>query len=405
MLNRILISVTCLAFAASLCQAGEKKQIKLKNGETVVGEIVEKTPEGIKVKGKIATVFYPAADVVAIEDVYDVKQDYADRLAKLKKDDFDSQLALGRWALGKEMYAEAVKHLGAAVKLKNDERAKLLLRQAKRKLDESTRVSSPGSSSGTTNGAGGAAQDFDPEKMLTDDDVQRIRRAELGKEDRVRVVLRNKVVARFLEEVAGTGEFAEKGADVAFRRLPRAKQAWHILDHTIGRPDDPLRQDVIIHTDPGAMRTFRTSVWNQVASSCASASCHGAAKGQGGLKLWNVVGRSVNVDYTNFLILDSFRTQKGLQVIQRDNPGDSLLLQHGLPENLARYRHPKETSPVFTSKRAANYRAVENWIKSLRGPLAPDYGIKKLPPFVSKRVNPLGGLFGPAAPKKSKDDK
>jgi len=397
MLKRACLSMLCcLLLAWGYCLA-EKKQIKLKNGETIIGEVVEQTPEGVKVKRPLATVFYPKDQIASIEPIYDVKEDYADRLSKLKKDDFEGQLALGQWALENKLYPEAVKHLEAAVKLKNEERARLLLRQAKAKLEDAqkpTGTSSGGGETGSsTGGDNGASMQG---QMVTDEDIQRIRVAELAEADRVTVELRKNVVERFLEQVRGRGEFEKKGADAEFRRLPPVRKAKYIIDHT--NPGDPLRDDIIIKSDPASMREFRSGVWRWVSASCAAATCHGAAKGQGGLKLWNVTGRSDNVDYTNFLILDSFHTKGGLQVIRRDEPEESLLLQFGLPDSQAKHRHPKEKSPPFASRTSPLYKTTLDWILSLKRPLHPEYGLKSLPPHVMKLVDPLFGLPSSSAP-------
>lgn len=390
----------CLVLA-SLCLA-EKKQIKLKNGETIVGEVVEQTPEGIKVKRALATVFYPKDQIVSIEALYDLKEDYADRLAKLKKDDFKSQLALGRWALDNKLHTEAVKHLEAAVKIKSDERAKLLLRQAKAKLAAAQDASAEPVNDGASGSDSGLSSKIDLKSMISDEDIQRIRLCELGDKDRVNVEFRNDVVKRFLDQVRGEGDFAEKGADVQFRRRPASWQAKYIIDKV--SPDDPLRDDIIIKTDPSSMKEFRSGVWRWISGNCATSTCHGAAKGKGGLKLWNVAGRNDNVDYTNFLILDSFNT-KGLQVIRRDDPEDSLLLQYSLPETQAKHRHPKAINSAFSSKNAVGYKQTLNWILSLKRPLHPAYNLKSNPPHVMKRQGAMSGLPDSTRPpaKKGKD--
>jgi hypothetical protein len=393
--------------ACGYCLA-EKKQVKLKNGETIIGEIVEQTPEGIKLKRPLATVFYPRDQIVSIEPVYDVKEDYADRLSKLKKDDFEGQLALGQWALESKLYPEAVKHLEEAVKLKNQERARLLLRQAKAKLEEAQKGSETPSKTDDGSGpsTGGESGALNLKNMVSDEDIQRIRMPELSVDEQFRVELRNKVVERFLEQFRGRGDFEKKGKDVEFRHWSPPRQARYIMEHV--SPDDPLRNDIIIKSDPSCMREFRTSVWRWISTSCAGVACHGSAKGQGGLKLWNVPARNENVDYTNFLILDSFHTKAGLQVIQRDNPEESLLLQYGLPDNLARQRHPKEKKPPFASRSSPLYKTTLDWIMSLRRPLHPEYNLPSLPPHVMKRIDLLAGFpaSSPAPkPKAPNDDK
>ncbi len=407
MMNRTcLCMLCCLLLASSYCLA-EKKQVKLKSGETIIGDVVEQTPEGIKVKRPLATVFYPKDQIVSIEPIHDVKEDYADRLSELKKDDFNSQLALGQWALDNKLYPQAVKHFDEALKLKDDERARLLLRQAKAKLEQAQKASETASGGGSDTSTGGESSAFNIKQMVTDDDIQRIRMAELSEDDKVTVDLRKNVVERFLEQVRGQGDFEKKGADAQFNRLSPQSKAKYILDHV--SVADPLRSDIIIKTDPAFMREFHSGIWRWIATSCAAASCHGSVKGQGGLKLWNVTGRSDSVDYTNFLILDAFHTKDGLQMIQRDEPEDSLLLQYGLPDNQAKHRHPKERPAPFTSRKSPLYKMTRDWILSLKRPLHPEYGITSLPPFVMTRIDPLAGVSPSSAPapkeKTTKDGK
>jgi hypothetical protein len=405
MLNRVFLTMLCcLLLACGYCFA-EKKQIKLKSGETIIREVVEQTPEGIKVKDPMGpTVFYPKDQIVSIGPVYDIKEDYADRLSKLKKDDFEGQLAIGQWALENKLYPEAVKHLEEAVKLKDEERGRLLLRQAKARLEDSSKPKETPSKEGKSGtSAGGDGAKFSMKQMVSDEDIQRIRMAELSDDDQVTVELRKNVVERFLEQVRGRGRFAEKTAAAEFRGLSPARQAKIIIEE-VG-PGDPLRDDIIIKSDPASMREFHSGVWRWISTSCASATCHGSAKGQGGLKLWNVTARSDNVDYTNFLILDSFHTKGGLQVIRRDEPEESLLLQFGLPDNQAKHRHPKEKTPPFSSKTAPLYKLTLDWIMSLKRPLHPEYGLKSLPPHVMTRVDPLFGLPSSAPAPKGKDAK
>ncbi|MCD6303865.1 MAG: hypothetical protein J7M21_02765, partial [Planctomycetes bacterium] len=113
------------------------------------------------------------------------------------------------------------------------------------------------------------------------------------------------------------------------------------------------------------------------------------------------------VAYTNFLILDSFHKPGGLRMIRRDNPEESLLLQYALPRNIARYRHPEKIRSAFRSRNDPGYRLTLQWIRSLKGPLHPDYRIKYLPPNVMKPVPVLPGLpaGGGKADKGGKDQK
>ena len=137
MLKRVLLPA---ALVLSLAATGlaEKKRITLKNGRVFVGDVVERTDKGIKVKGKLAVVFYPKAQIESIEDIRDPQSDFAERLAKIDKTSADAHVKLGRWAMDRKLHKQAVACFQGALKIKkDDERAKLLLRQAQAKLKDS----------------------------------------------------------------------------------------------------------------------------------------------------------------------------------------------------------------------------------------------------------------------------
>jgi hypothetical protein len=133
------------------------------------------------------------------------------------------------------------------------------------------------------------------------------------------------------------------------------------------------------------MTDFRSRIWPMLASHCAQPSCHGGPNAGGDLRVLNVQTRNERVDYTNFLILDSY-THGGRKMINRDRPEDSILLQYGLPPEQAEIRHPsplKQT--MFRDRRQRNYRQVIEWIRSLDGPPHPGYGVKLRVPWARQR--------------------
>jgi len=384
MLKHALVSgLVCLLLSAT--SLAEQKRIRLKNGRVFVGEIIETTEDGIKVKGKLAVVFYRNDQIEAIESIRDPKGEYIQRLAKLDKTSAPAHVKLGQWAMENKLYKEAAACFEAALAIdKKLERASLLLRQAKARLRKQT--GSGGDNNETTTAPPHVR--FEPKLFLKMEDIYRIRLEELRKGERVGVRLRNNVVDRFITAMSGIGDFRDEGFERKFRRLPSARQAEYILAKA--DRDDPLKDDIIVRTDPAFMREFRRTVWPVVAGSCASINCHGSAKGKGKLKLFNVVSRIPNVDYTNYLILDSYH-EKGLFMIRRDNWEKSLLLQYGLPESQAEYRHPEKRRAPFPSREALAYRQTLAWIKKLKGPRHPNYRIKHRPPNV---MAPPAGLPG-----------
>ena len=391
MFNRVLIPVGCSLLLATICFA-EMKRIKLKNGKVFDGDIVKKTDKGIHVKRNLGEVFYPKEDIESIEAIFDPQVEYNQRLAKVGKTDADAHVALGQWAMTNKMYKEAVERFEAALAIeKGHERAPLLLRKAKALLAENP-VQPGNGGTVVINPVGPSKVPIRPELLLTMEDIYRIRLEEVRKGDRVVVDFKNNVIERFIKDMRGTGDFEEQGFAARFRAVGRPKQVMYILEKADRA--DPIKDDIIVKNDPIFMRQFRTGVWRHLANSCAASTCHGGPTGKGKLKLYNIAGRSINVEYTNFLILDSFE-KNGMPMIRRDGAEKSLLLEYGLPNDQAEFRHPKKAlRPVpFSSRTSSAYKQTLAWIEGLKGPGHPDYRIKKLPPHVMTPSS--GGL--PAA--------
>jgi hypothetical protein len=159
--------------------------------------------------------------------------------------------------------------------------------------------------------------------------------------------------------------------------------------------EDPVFLDRIqIKTDPEFMRLYRRDVATQIRVSCAQDGCHGAPQGKGGLKLFTI--KSDRADYTNFLILSLWEKDGKYLVDRRDPEKNSMLLQHGLPLELAKagYGHPKipMRQTLFKGTSADNYQKILSWIKSLAGDVPPAYRTEYQPP-VGRALNSKGVNF------------
>jgi len=185
-----------------------------------------------------------------------------------------------------------------------------------------------------------------------------------------------------------------------FRRWKPQRQMYYILNEV--REDNwAIKDGISVRSDPKALKVFRRHVWPLLARSCASSTCHGSPKGKGKLKLYKVAGSDNLGMYTNFVILDMF-TKDGKQMLNRDHPERSLLLEYGLPHKEAKSRHPGKTimSPLFRSVKDPNYRNVKAWINSLNGPPHPNYGVDYQSLFGPKKKKPA--VVKPVVPDKSK---
>ncbi len=383
--KQILAAVVLLVLTGPVAMA-ETKTVYLKGGRQFTGEVT-KTAEGYEIKTKAGTISVSAEEVLRIVEVVRPADELANRLAKAGKDP-EALYRTALWARDKKLLTESRDLLKKVLLLKPEhENAALVLKLVQMELD---RIGS-GTTTRPTGTIGKVA--IDPSKLLTQDAIYRIRLLELDSKDKVAVEYRNNVLDRFIASMEGRDVFAKRGGERQFRRLPRVRQVRYILRNT-DRDNKNIRDDILIKTDPAVMKTFRSRIWPIVQNGCAGPACHGGAKDAGDFRLFSAPMTDDRVAYTNFYILQGWQ-KKGKEMISRDDPRSSLLLQCGLPKRIAKpgLGHPgeKELTPVpFASQKDRGYAATLKWITSLRSPmLPPGYRISyKIPGMHAKSPPP-----------------
>jgi len=363
----------------------QTKKVNLKDAGFLIGTVTE-TDTHYVVETKFGPVNVPKDQVVSIEDHLTLEDQYRRRLAKIDPKSPEDRFELAKWAFSQDMLATARAELLSALELKKDyERARLLLRQVEARLDAAAvaKEAPPPEQEklqGDTRPAPTAQ--FDRRWLLTDEEISRIRLQELRPDETVRFRFTNNVLNRFIELMKGRGDFEDPRFAATFRKYPRPRQLAYILK-TIPRDADDLKKDIIVTSDPMFMNNFRREIWPLVARSCASARCHGGVNVIGGFRTLNLPGRTKQVDYTNFLIMDSY-ARRGRKMVDRDRTDLSLLLQFGLPGDKAEYPHPAKIPPVYPDVESMNYIRVRDWIESLKGPPHPGYDIEPRIPWVTR---------------------
>ena len=407
-MNNKLLSVLVVLVVFVLA-FGQMKVVKLKTGQTIEGEVTPtKDKTGYQIKTKLgAVVVIPADQVESIEDLVRPEDEFDKRLGRIDPKSPEARYILAEWALKNGLLTRSRGQLLEALKLKADYiEAVLLLRQVEARIRAATTTTKPARPGGPgwtpgTEAPGGPT--LRSEWLLTNDDIQNIRLEELRATDRVSIRFRNDLLDRFIAMMEGRKEFKQAGYAGRFRALSDVGKAVYILDN-IGREQTDIKDDIIVRTDPSFMVKFRSAVFPTVGRYCAAPHCHGGSKPLGGLKLFGVRVRSANVDYTNFLILDTY-TKHGWRMVNRNDADLSLLLQFGLPAEQAEKRHPKadrkgkaiRVNPMFTSRKSPLYKRMLQWIESLKGPLHPDYRLKWRPPLGMK-LNLTGRPELPSSP-------
>lgn len=401
----LIVVLGCLMVAGIVW--AETKVIILKDGGRLEGEVTE-TEDGYQILTRFGPRFIARYKVEKVFTKLGPIEEFDQRRGELKDDDADGHLELGRWAmtlklsdkaLKKEMLERAKKQFQYVLGLRDDDdQAKLLIRKVDgelerlSKVDDTPPTTQPVDRPGAKPGDGGAVP---PESLVPMEGVFRIRLAEIRFDDDERRALRvdfvDDVLKRFASMMEGVDDFDGK----RFRRWKDARKLQFILDN-ISRENQSIRDDIQITSEPKFMKDFHRPIWPMLrrAGSCADSGCHAAASGAGGFRLLipkavsSTNPISVRTNYTNFLVLDSYATLKGLRLIDRDHPSESLLLQHGLPPEKARFKHPRvqgsAIKPIFSGKDDRNYKQMFTWIRSgLRGPVHPLYNLNYVPPFLS----------------------
>jgi hypothetical protein len=142
---------------------------------------------------------------------------------------------------------------------------------------------------------------------------------------------------------------------------------------------------------PESLRRFRDEVQRTyVLNACATSGCHGGTEA-GRLQLATFRANSDQAVYTNFYILQQYRTDTGEPLLNLDQPERSLLVQYGLPRELARSRHPAvlldgkdQWKAGLSGPDDRRLKATVEWIKGLYRP-RPEYEMEYEPvrPFVA----------------------
>ncbi|NQU75434.1 MAG: hypothetical protein HQ546_03840 [Planctomycetes bacterium] len=381
MKRTMLVAVATMVML--VCAVGVIAQMKVltfKDGRKPLVGAVKQKENVYEVTTEFAQVItVPVDQVASVTTQVNPRSEYTGKLLALKADDVNGRYDLAVWCHDNGMHKEAKQALETVLALKPDHlNAKALIEVVKQALleehwDESTRKSPITPLAGKVSAA----------ELMSDEDIMRIRLAELRSWDKVGIKFRNNALKRYIE-IMNTEQ--DRFSSSEFLHKSRVAQAIDIL---LDRPDDKdLHKDILIRNNPSFMSTFKSRILPILNKNCASVKCHGSGTGAGGLKLYNVTSRKDPVYYTNFYILDQKETAKG-RLIDRNRPSQSLLLQYGLPDDLANPSHPPVVgkSPLFKDTNSPQYLIVDEWIRNLLNP-HPAYDLKYKAPGEKPATQP-----------------
>ncbi len=353
----------------------EKGVVFTKDGRKITGEI---TQEGDQVRiNRNGIVQVLGKDEVSeVRTATWVAGEYQRRLAELSKDDVEAHFRLAEWCrkyARPDLAEKRCRHiLAIAPKHTN---AKLLLKVLERSRRTATGKDEPEENQGE------AAKRTKGE-LLTKEQINRIRIAELNVPERVGVKFGKGVHERFLDAVAGKPRYSHRGFREDFRRKNRSDQLADIIEAT----GMFFADEIEIRSDPEAMRVYRRNVDPLIRNSCATIRCHG---GPGAPKIRLYSQRTTAAAYTNFYVLDKFEKKvpgrDTVRMFDRGYPEDGFLVHYLLPRELAEpaLAHPTEIEPALKGKDDGRYFAVVDWLKKVLHKPRQDPGIE--PPKEGKK--------------------
>ncbi len=372
--------------------------VKTRDGQTYQGDVKE-DGAAVTVTTRKVPVVIQRADVESIEYLGSFEEQYAQRIARLDPKDANGRVTVARWAFDQGHYAQAREALESALSLEPSNRdAQSMLESVRvqirlersRKNPAATAEARRTSATNPANIQAATApltapvtppstNGIDPRHLLGADDINTIRQFELKPTDtHVRINFARDVKKRFTA--------AENVRPQDFNARTQFDQLKWILEQ--GSAD--MKRDVRIVSDPSSLLEYRRNVQPLVLGSCATSGCHGTAGG-GGLMLYSPA-ENEPITYTNFFILQTYARAVGRQqgpfgagerrLIDRIEPSNSLLLQYGLPANIAEHDHPTVNGyrPIFRNRDDNGYRRVEDWITQSLLAVKPEYGIDFTPP-------------------------
>jgi len=360
MRTRLGMVVAAAVLVGSVAATGaEQGSVVTKDGRTISGEITEEGDQVRVNRGGILIVL-SRDEVQEIRTAAKVGDEYRRRLAELSRDDVAGHYKLAEWCRDRgrlDLGVERCEHVLAIAP--DHANAKLLLKALNRRINAKS-----GTGPQAKSPKGKTSQERRKEVLLTKEQINRIRMAELKPGERVTVRFGRKVVDRFLKAVAGTEKYSRSGYREEFLARRRHEQLAEIVEAT----GMFFADDIQIQSDPEAIRVFRRDIMPIIRANCATLSCHGAG---GTSKIRLQTKRTPDALYTNFYTLDRF--EKGVagrdvvRMFDRGYPDDGFFTNYLLPSDLAdpALAHPGQIEPVVRDKEDRRYEQVVVWLKEV----------------------------------------
>lgn len=358
---------------------GRTATVILHDGQVITGTLVEETDEAItlNINGIRTTI-----EIGKIRESYiqaPIEDRYRSVRASIDDDDAEQLIQLARWLMKNERNDLALAEInGVLEKEPFNETAKNLKTIAEQNIrlqEARNNDNSPDAPKRPRERIQRDAPDF---PMLTDSDINTIRVWEVDEENPPRMRIDPETLESAFELYADNKLVPETAAGREAILRSSAKEQLNFLFELQARE---LYPEVQVLDDPKSIKVFRDHVHRTwLRNACATTKCHGGTEA-GRFRLIRTTTNTPPVYYTNLWILENYRTEEGLPLLNFQDPAESILLKMALPRTESSTPHPDVLGWrfVFRSPEDRNYRRTVDWIESMWTP-RPDYDIDYDPP-------------------------
>ncbi|MCC7192535.1 MAG: hypothetical protein IT444_07100 [Phycisphaeraceae bacterium] len=389
---RIFLLATLLLISLAGELFARRAVVYRKDGNPLEGEVIKDDAGGVTIMIAGIETPIPRDQIDRVEYKASVAEQYQQRRKAIADDNVIDRLALADWLVEQQAYELAKSELADLPKHSPNEDQKRKINLLNRYIDEQLKLAanSSAAAAGTVSAGKSASrpsgQKEEDSKLLNDDQVNWIRIMEVDEvREKPPVTIPREVIDQFLRDYSDVDGVPRGREDqVKFRNL----KGWQQL-HVIFEADaKPLYDKIKIEKDPQLIQDFRKDVYKPyVMTYCGAPTCHGSDK-TGEMFLFRKRMDDTATLYTNYYILHSWNDDRGY-VLDFFKPESSYLLQYGLPQDAAAYRHPEVPGwkPAFRNRDDARYRTVYNWINSFGGTRR-KYPFQYTPPKFKKAGTP-----------------
>jgi hypothetical protein len=388
--------------------AGQDVEIVFRDGRSSEGEFVEQDSKVVVVILGGHRQPIPRTEIAGVRPLAPIAERFEALRSATADDDAEGILQLAEWIRSRGRLDLALAEVERVLAFQRNNRDALELRtviteqarldalrkqrtqqsgepptkpsQAKPKPETTPKKSKPNTSNARTDGF----------PLLSADEINILRVFEVDMNDPPRMLIKRDVIDRFLANYAGKNvpgrgsvPSTPEGRQQFLQQTPAQILSWFF--------DLQAREfynDVRVREDPRAFKLFRDNVnltW--LHNRCATNRCHGGTQA-GRLWLTNNNPASVESAYTNFFILERFRTADGKPLINYTEPANSPLLQMGLQKDRARIQHPavagmEHWDTPFKSEQDDRFLRAVEWIRAMY-PRRTEYPVAYVPPDPTK---------------------